>query len=44
MGALVATFRHRDCMSRATVGSKELREMGSDEAVTLVMKGALHSY
>ena len=41
MGALIVTFRHRDCTSHATVGS---RELGSDEAVTLVTKTTLHSY
>lgn len=37
-GTIIITSRNPDCRSHATVGSRELREMKDDEAVTLLLK------
>lgn len=37
-GTIIVTSRNLECRCHATVGSRELREMGSDEAVTLLLR------
>lgn len=37
-GTIIITSRNPDCRCHATVGSRELREMESDEAITLLLK------
>lgn len=37
-GTIIVTSRNPDCRCHATVGSRELREMESDEAITLLLR------
>ena len=37
-GTIIVTSRNPDCRSHATVGSRELHEMESDEAITLLLR------
>ena len=43
-GTIIITSRNPDCRSHATVGSRELHEMESGEAITILLRsGGLHS-
>lgn len=37
-GTIIVTSRNPDCRSHATVGSRELQEMKSDDAITLLLR------
>ena len=39
-GTIIVTSRNPDCRCHATVGSRELREMESDEAINLLLRSA----
>ena len=42
-GHILVTSRNSDCRVHATVGSYEFRDMEEDDAITLLLKAALHS-
>ena len=42
-GHILVTSRNSDCKIYATIGSYEFRDMDKDDAVTLLLKAALHS-